>query len=283
MDLKEYISSGILESYVLGETSPQETQEVNCLSSIYPEIKEALIELQISIEKVADKNALNPPGDLKEKVLSNLFKEIDKDQHNEVIEHDFTSEKTTDKADQSKSNSWKLIAAAFIVLFLISTTVFLNVNSTKTELANKVEDLESNIREQEKRADQVNNEYIASLDQKNSLLSFLSDTNTRRVALNGTDLSRSSLVNVYWNEFNKRIVLKVENLPSTPTTKQYQLWAIVDGKPKDMGVLPKDQMHSSFIEVSETTGKAAAFAITLEDDGGKPEPNLEQLYVIGNV
>lgn len=283
MDLKEYISSGILESYVLGEVSPQEKQEVECLSSIYPEVKDALKDLQISIEKVASENAIIPPVDMKKNILENLYKQIDKDLDDRVIEHDFTSEKSEKKEEQSKNNTWKLMAAAFCVLFIIATTVFINTQNTKTSLAMEVENLEENLQEKQSTFDQVKNEYIASLDQKNDLLSFVSDTNTRRVALKGTDLSSASLVNVFWNEQNKRVVLKVDNLPSTPTAKQYQLWAIVDGKPKDMGVLPKGQMESSFIEVSKTTGRAAAFAITLEDEGGKPQPDLDQLYVIGNV
>tara|TARA_B100000508_G_scaffold141096_1_gene146918 strand:+ start:157271 stop:158122 length:852 start_codon:yes stop_codon:yes gene_type:complete len=283
LDLKEYIASGILESYVLGEVSPQEKQEVECLSSIYPELKEALVELQVSIENVADQNRIEPPADLKEKVLSNLFKEIDNDLEEKVIKHDFTGERQDKVEENSKNNTWKLMAAAFFALFLIATTIFINTRSDNQVLAEQVEDLESEVSNKEKQVDQVSEEYTAMLDSKNNLLAFLSDTNTRRVALKGTDLSASSLVNVYWNEATEKVVLHVDNLPTTPTKKQYQLWAIVDGKPKDMGVLPKDDMSAQFIDMTKTTGKAAAFAITLEEEGGKPEPNLDQLYVIGNV
>lgn len=283
MDLKEYITSGILESYVLGEVSPQEKQEVECLSSIYPEVKEALQDLQISVEKVAEDNAIEPPKELKEKVLSHLYSEIDKDQEEKVIEHDFTSEKTKKEETKDYNNTWKLIAAACFALFLIATTVFINTRSENQVMAKKVDDLQGQVKSKENRIDQVSDEYASMLDNKNNLLAFLSDTNTRRIALKGTDLSSSSLVNVFWNQQNERVVLHVENLPSTPTEKQYQLWAIVDGKPKDMGVLPQDNMGAKFIEVAKTTDKAAAFAITLEEEGGKPEPNLDQLYVIGNV
>ena len=44
VDVKAYIESGILESYVLGFASEQEVQEVRCLSHIYPEIAEELKE-----------------------------------------------------------------------------------------------------------------------------------------------------------------------------------------------------------------------------------------------
>ena len=200
MDLNEYIASGILESYVLGEVSPQEKQEVECLSSIYPELKEALVELQVSIENVADQNRIEPPADLKEKVLSNLFKEIDNDLEEKVIKHDFTGERQDKVEENSKNNTWKLMAAAFFALFLIATTIFINTRSDNQVLAEQVEDLESEVSNKEKQVDKVSEEYTAMLDSKNNLLAFLSDTNTRRVALKGTDLSASSLVNVYWNE-----------------------------------------------------------------------------------
>lgn len=42
MDIEDYIASGILENYVFGHVSAQEMQEVECMSHIYPEIKEEL-------------------------------------------------------------------------------------------------------------------------------------------------------------------------------------------------------------------------------------------------
>lgn len=283
MDIKEYISSGILETYVLGDASPQEKQEVECLSSIYPEVKSALQELQKSVEKVADHNAINPPDDLKDRVLGKVFEEIDNDQEESVIEHDFTADQTTKDVKQERRGVWKMLAAAFFALFLIATTVFINEQRENKVLTGKVEDLNTTVNEKTAMINEQQENYTNKLAANRDLLTFISDSSTRRVALNGTDLSKSSSVNVFWNDQSQRVVLKVNSLPETPTDKQYQLWAIVDGQPKDMGVLPKNKTKASFIEITKKTNKAAAFAITLEENGGQPEPNLDQLYVIGNV
>lgn len=283
MDLKEYISSGILETYVLGDASPQEKQEVECMSSIYPEIKSALVELQKSVEKVADHNAINPPDELKDKVLNKVYEEIDKDQNERVIEHDFTDDQTTKDVKQERKGVWKMLAAAFFALFLIATTVFINEQRENKVLTSKVEELNTTVNEKTAKLDKQEQNFATRLASNRDLLTFISDSSTKRVALNGTDLSKNASVNVFWNDRNQRVVLKVNSLPETPTDKQYQLWAIVDGKPKDMGVLPKNKTKASFIEITKKTNKAAAFAITLEENGGKPEPNLDQLYVIGNV
>ncbi len=42
MNISAYIDSGILEEYALGIVSPQEKQEVECLTQVYPELKAEL-------------------------------------------------------------------------------------------------------------------------------------------------------------------------------------------------------------------------------------------------
>ena len=42
MNTNDYILTGILEQYVLGDVSPQEKQEVECMSHIYPEVHEEI-------------------------------------------------------------------------------------------------------------------------------------------------------------------------------------------------------------------------------------------------
>ncbi len=74
-------------------------------------------------------------------------------------------------------------------------------------------------------------------------------------------------------------MVAVENLPTPPTDKQYQLWALVDGKPVDAGMITDLEDLQAMKEMPE----AQAFAITLEPKGGSVNPTLEQLYVIGNV
>lgn len=283
MDIKEYIASGILESYVLGEVSPQEKQEVECMSSIYPEIKSALHRLEESIENVATENAIDPPSHMKDQVLNKLFQEIDKDLDEKLIEHDFTGSSNLNEAKQDRKGTWKIMAAAFLALFLIATTVFINEQRENKALTSELDGLASDIENKNTQISELQNELEGNLSANRELLTFIADTNTVRVNLSGTQISTESSVNVFWNEIDESVVVKVNNLPSSPTDMQYQLWAIIDGQPKDMGVLPKDFNKEEFIRVSKKTNEASAFAITLEEEGGKPQPNLDQLYVIGNV
>jgi len=74
MNINDYISSGILEQYVLGDISPQEKQEVECMSHIYPELQEELLKLQITLEGLALENAIEVPLHVKK----NIFEQIEK-------------------------------------------------------------------------------------------------------------------------------------------------------------------------------------------------------------
>ena len=76
--------------------------------------------------------------------------------------------------------------------------------------------------------------------------------------------------------------LEITNLPPVPTGKQYQLWAIVDGTPVDMGVFDVSIGPENFMEVQHIENPQA-FAVTVENEGGSPTPTLEEMVVIGNV
>ena len=61
-------------------------------------------------------------------------------------------------------------------------------------------------------------------------------------------------------------------MQQTPTGKQYQLWAIVDGKPVDAGVINNCIGLCKMKKIDH----AEAFAITLEKEGGSPTPTLNR-------
>ncbi|HTE08634.1 MAG TPA: anti-sigma factor, partial [Flavitalea sp.] len=91
----------------------------------------------------------------------------------------------------------------------------------------------------------------------------------------------ASMTTVYWDSLSKDVYLSVSHLPDPSETQQYQLWALLDGKPIDAGVI---ELRKGVAMVKmKNIPKADAFAITLEKKGGSPSPNLKQLYVMGKV
>ena len=61
LEINEYIESGVLEAYVLGSASEQETRELINLRTKYVQIDEALLELELDLERIAQHMAIAPP------------------------------------------------------------------------------------------------------------------------------------------------------------------------------------------------------------------------------
>ena len=70
-------------------------------------------------------------------------------------------------------------------------------------------------------------------------------------------------------------------MPQPQAGQQYQLWAIVDGKPVDAGMVEIDPGKA--LHRMKNIPKAEAFAITLEKAGGSPTPTLTAMFVMGKV
>lgn len=275
MDVKEYIASGIIERYVLGSVSPQESQEVECMSHIYPEIKEELTALQSSIEQMAQASAVEPPQNVKAKIMERIKTEA------QTITKEET-EKANAKIVQmtpskGRVNLYKYGIAASIVIAVALGVYTTTLQSDKAQIAQQlqqnkeqVEALATEKQELQQYAEQTSN-YVA----------FLKDASTQKIQMGGTENHPEALATVFWNANSSKVVLEVNNLPTPPSDKQYQLWAIVDGAPQDMGVF--DMTNASSLVDMKEASSAQAFAITLEPKGGSEAPTLEQMYVIGNV
>ncbi len=73
MNVQEYISSGIVESYVLGLASPEEQVEFESMCKQYPEVLQARIDFELSLEQQAMQNAVAPPPALKQQIMDTVL------------------------------------------------------------------------------------------------------------------------------------------------------------------------------------------------------------------
>lgn len=276
MDIKEYISSGILENYVLGNVSSQEKQEVECMSHIYPEVKAELEGIQLAIEKVAIRLEKTPPAHLKPKILNaikNEEQEVLSDKKGKVVSINPTS----------NSRVWKYVAAASIVVTIGLAYFFYNSNSELKSVKSQLSDLSVEMNNNKNNYESELETLSKKVDNKKELLAFLQHSATKKVTLKGTDLQPTSSAVVFWNSNTSKVFMQpAKNMPELGENNQYQLWAIVDGKPMDMGVLSKDDSCDDLCPMLDVSN-AQAFAITIEKAGGSLTPSLDKLVVIGNV
>jgi mannose-6-phosphate isomerase-like protein (cupin superfamily) len=70
-NLEDFIASGILELYVLGDTSDEEDAEVLIMSSKFPaEIAREILEISTALEYLAMENAVEPSARLKDSLFT---------------------------------------------------------------------------------------------------------------------------------------------------------------------------------------------------------------------
>ena len=275
MDIKEYIASGILESYALGFASEQERREVECMSAIYPELKEELVNIQASFESYAKSIAVEPPAELKASILESI-KGIDQDEKIVPMKK-IDSDKggnSNNNVRQLSPNYWKVGVAASVAVIIGLGLMYRSVATNNNELNDRITAMETSTQ------DRVN-ALKDSLNETSLRQQFILDNNTEQVILAGTDVSPNSKARVFWNKEKSSFIFVQDDLPTPVSGKQYQLWAISDGTPVDLGVLDDsvNMTDPKGLDISSIQ----AFAITLEKEGGSPEPTLDQMYVLGTT
>ena len=129
-----------------------------------------------------------------------------------------------------------------------------------------------------------------SLDQSRQLIqikeqiAIVSNPELHPVTMKGVQAHPGVQATVYWSSDKRTVYLTSSDLPAPPKGKVYQLWAIVNGTPVDLGLYsPGQNSKLPLLMKKAQAGKVQAFAITLEKEGGSPTPTMEQMYVMGPV
>jgi hypothetical protein len=110
------------------------------------------------------------------------------------------------------------------------------------------------------------------------------NNSSQQVVLKGTATAPTSTAKIFWIRNTGDVYVEASGLPEAPQGSQYQLWAIIDGKPVDAGMIIYNKKGQKYnIQKMKSFGKAQAFAITLEKEGGSPTPTMEKLYVMSEI
>lgn len=271
MNIEEYISSGLIEAYVLGIATPEETQEIERLAELYPEMRDAVLEEKALLETYTLSQSLVPPAALKSKIWEAIQAE-EKIRENKVPDKPVSTENPILKPKSRRSYA----LAASIALLILSGLA--NVRLMRGNKKIK-EELESALNEQKKmRTEKDQVQVIAS--QTEEVLKVMSLPNLKKIKLDGVGSNADQSCMLYWDAANGNVYLDLKSMPAAPEGKQYQLWAIVDGKPVDAGIYEKQMLSMAQMK---TIARAEMFAITIEKAGGSPVPTLDQMVVAGKT
>ena len=258
MDIKTYISSGVIEAYVTGTSSVEESSILECVMKNNAEVMQAVLEVQQIFEELATSRAIQPPAHLEAAIRSKIEFGDPETIEGKIIP---LTQKKTIESPATNFPMW-MKAASVAVIFGLGYMGY--------EVGSKSAELEKIAKNNTELSTKVSN-----LEQMNSMI-----MNSKRIELKGVENHPDMLANVYWHT-SKKVFLEIKNLPAAPTGKQYQLWAIVDGKPVDMGMY--SAKADSTMQEMKSVDNAQAFAITLEKEGGNPTPTMEEMYVMGTI
>ena len=274
MDIKEYISSGIIESYVLGLATEEEVSILECVRQKNPEVEQAIRDMEQSLESLASHQAVEPSASLESAIWDRISAlEAEKPAIQVADEVSSSTADSSEKIRNIQTQSRRLqplwIAASVLLIGSLGVNIML--------FKNRQQNLE-----QLQLANAANQEGVQALAEANQRWAMLQRPSVKMITLQGVEKYPDLKALVFWDTQTSEVLLSAENLPAVPSDKQYQLWAIIDGKPVDAGILPTSSAGNSLLEMQRITG-AQAFAITLEKAGGSPTPTLSDMFVIGNI
>lgn len=261
MDIKAYIESGILEQYVIGTLSAAEMAEVERNIKLYPEIANEIKAIEITLEAYARHQGVAPKL-TEEKLIENLH-------HSKI--------KPIGSTDAKLGMNWLTLLGWIFSMGLLAYLLYSESGKSKLNTIN---------RQNQFILDSIRiacDETATQNEILNHKIQLINNPKSKFLLLAGTNLSPNSYASVIIDSVNKKLVFDFAGLPKPPAGKQFQLWVIKGGVPIDMGVINNDHIGIINNVEKDFIAEAQAFALTLEDEGGKPSPTLEQMYVIGSL
>lgn len=279
MDAKEIISSGLLELHVNGLATTEESAMVLQYAEQFPEVAAELAAIEEALEQLAFAHAVAPNESIKAKIFAAIDDNTGKEKA-PVIPMSTNgdgqySSSSVNPISQARSISpvWRYVAAASVLLFVASAffnlTLYQQSKSVQAQL------------DQSKQA-------IASLSESikmaQSDMQIMQSKYSMTVALNKTKPEMDAAAKVFWMKNTGEVYVDPSNLPDAPSGMQYQLWAIVDGKPVDAGMIITTKSGNQYRiqKMKKFDNKVQAFAISLEKEAGLSQPKGE-VVVMGTM
>ncbi|MBD0287633.1 MAG: anti-sigma factor [Bacteroidota bacterium] len=261
MNLKEYIASGIIESNLLGIATDAEREEFEAMCKLHPEIEQARILSELQLEQLLLQDAVPPPPQVKGKILDFIAN---------AEAANVSDEEQKDETPVRRLSIWKIMAAASVILLAGALFWAFTVNTKYQQVRQANADLKRQL-----------DQNTVQLSQLKADAQMMQKPGVKMAAMQGTPNAPDALATVYWDTTTKDVYLMINNLPEPASDKQYQLWALINNQPVDLGVF--EMRQEKLLVKMKNVQNAQAFAITLEPKGGSPTPTTSAMYVVGKL
>ncbi len=246
--IKAFLDSDLLEKYLLGATTDLENLQVERYIAMYPEVQETYNELQENLEIFAKLHAVNAPLGLKDKILARIKSE---------------------RSGRKRFFSYAIAASITAIMFAGISYFFWNQNQNLQEensvVSNKIKLLEENMKEQ---LEDVRNQFIV-----------LNNPQTKKYNVKGNQKAKDLKAVAYINPVKKLSYINVSKLPNIPESQCFQMWAEVNGKMINLGIIEEagDQQKLMALPYADN----AVGYITIEPKGGNELPSVDN--IVANI
>ena len=253
MDINNYISSGVIEQYVMGLCTIEEKNELELLRLEYPLLNEAIVNFELALENKIMKDVLLPGTSTDNKILQSI---------NSLS----TPVVPINSKNKTAGIRWLKAVAAAAVLLLGVSAIF------NYSLFNK---------------NKIQQQQLALANDKPVTLpaqdyNILKDPAITPVAMMGVGYHAICRCTMFWDKKTGKAYIMIHHLIRSSDTKDYQLWAVVNDKPVNVGMI-NDSIRDRFIEMNNVPENATEFIVTLEKAGGTTSPTLEETYLKGRI
>ena len=246
--IEEFLQSGLLDRYVIGDTTDAENVEIENMIAQHQEIQTAYDKLQEELFLYAQTNAVTPPFDLKEQIVNKVLKR--------------------EESVNSNHENWLSIAAVIVALLALSGLGYLYQQNTglKQEIVETTTQFENLERDYE-----LNDTQKRILEMR---LAFIEAGDTEKYLMRGYIKEEPLRVIAYYNQPAGKAQIEIAALPALEKGKDYQLWADVDGEMVSLAVLNDLKPKTISAEILK---KASDLNITIEKAGGSKHASVENL------
>ncbi len=241
--LHAFLQSGLLEKYLVGDTSIAESMQVEHYIDTYPEVKNTFDELQTNLEIIAKANAVEAPKHVLNEVLKATHKAPPVVLHTEGTRH-----------IKQRIQWYSIAASVAAVIFAVTSFILYQqnqlLNDENQTVVDEIFDLRSDI--------ENNNSKLNELSLE---LQKLNNPDARKYVLTGNERAKNLKTVAYINPVEKTSMIDVITLPQLPEEHYYQIWAELQDKMVNLGILDASERKLKPIPYMED---ALALSITIE-------------------
>ena len=249
-NINSFLESGLLEKYLIGDTTVSETEQVETYISKYPEVKSQYDLLQDNLEIISKFNAVESPKDS----LTNILEALD----NKPVVTLHTNQRTVSIWYGIAASAAAILFATLSTFFYLQNQQLLNENQV---VVDEIFDLRNDIAETNNKFESVMKQFMR-----------LNNPETEKYIIRGNKRAKNLKTVAYINPKEKTSMIEVVSLPQLPEEQCYQMWAQMQDKMVNLGILDVTDRDLRSIPYTEN---ALGFNITIEPKGGNETATVE--------